>query len=85
MAEWYLFLNLVVHDIRCPFPLSGHLPNTQVQTIDEHITATAERVKDGARELVKAERSQRSTQNKCLWLWLIAAGIVSVVIILVFA
>ena len=83
MAEWYLFLNLVVHDIRCPFPLSGHLPNTQVQTIDEHITATAERVKDGARELVKAERSQRSTQNKCLWL--IAAGIVSVVIILVFA
>lgn len=57
----------------------------QVQTIDEHITATAERVKDGARELVKAERSQRGVQNKCLWLWLMAAAVVSIVIILVFA
>ncbi|GAX77250.1 hypothetical protein CEUSTIGMA_g4696.t1 [Chlamydomonas eustigma] len=56
---------------------------TQVQTIDEHITATAERAKEGARELVKAERSQRSVQNKCLWIWLIAAVVVSVVIILV--
>lgn len=66
--------------------LSLPLPSPpQVQSIDEHIVATAERVKDGARELVKAERGQRSQQNKCLWLWLAAAVVVSIVIILVFA
>lgn len=57
----------------------------QVQTIDEHITSTAERIKDGSRELVQAERHQRSTRNKCLCLWLVAAIIVSIIIILVAA
>ncbi|KAL6748281.1 t-SNARE, partial [Haematococcus lacustris] len=57
----------------------------QIQTIDEQITAATERTKDGTQELVTAKRSQRSYQNKCLWLWLIAALLVSVVIVIVFA
>ncbi len=57
----------------------------QVRTIDEHITTAAERAKDGSKELVKAQRSQRAYRNKCLWLWLIAALVVSLIIILIFA
>mmetsp|Transcript_5242 Transcript_5242/g.11478 ORF Transcript_5242/g.11478 Transcript_5242/m.11478 type:complete len:273 (-) Transcript_5242:828-1646(-) len=55
----------------------------QIQTIESNITATAERTKEGTRELVKAERSHRSYRNRCLWLWLIAAIVVSIIIILV--
>jgi t-SNARE complex subunit (syntaxin) len=58
---------------------------TQVRTIDEQITATAERAKEGVRELVKADRHQRAYRNKCLWLWLVAALVVSVILILMFA
>lgn len=57
---------------------------TQVRTIDEQITATAERTKEGVRELGKAERHQRACRNKCLWLWLVAALVVSLIIILMF-
>ncbi len=57
----------------------------QVRTIDEHITSTAERAKEGSRELVKAERSQRAARNRCLWLWLIAALIVSLILVITFA
>eukprot|EP00798_Chlamydomonas_sp_ICE-L_P029059 gene29059-32264_t len=35
----------------------------QIITIDEHITSTAERTKDGASELVKASRSQVAARN----------------------
>lgn len=57
----------------------------QVRTIDDHITVTAERAKEGQRELIKAERSQRASRNRCLWLWLIAALVVSLIIVLLFA
>mmetsp|Transcript_27556 Transcript_27556/g.70190 ORF Transcript_27556/g.70190 Transcript_27556/m.70190 type:complete len:289 (-) Transcript_27556:276-1142(-) len=57
----------------------------QVRTIDEQISATAERTKEGVRELVKADRSQRAYRNKCLWLWLVAALVVSIILILMFA
>mmetsp|Transcript_10399 Transcript_10399/g.18107 ORF Transcript_10399/g.18107 Transcript_10399/m.18107 type:complete len:277 (+) Transcript_10399:108-938(+) len=57
----------------------------QVQTIDEQITHTAERTEDGARELVKADRSQRAYRNKCLWLWFVAAIVVSIILVLMFA
>ncbi|KAG1676619.1 hypothetical protein FOA52_008748 [Chlamydomonas sp. UWO 241] len=57
----------------------------QVNTIDEHITSTAERVKEGSRHLVQAERSGRSSRNRCLCIWLVAATIVSIIIILISA
>jgi t-SNARE complex subunit (syntaxin) len=56
----------------------------QVTTIDDHITSTAERSKEGTQQLVKASRSQRAQRNKCLWLWLVAALVVSLIIILSF-
>ena len=58
---------------------------SQIITIDDHISSTAERTREGVREVVNAERSQRYYQNKCLWLWLISAVVVSVVLILVFS
>ncbi|GIL94920.1 hypothetical protein Vretimale_1032 [Volvox reticuliferus] len=54
----------------------------QLQTVDMHITSVAERVKEGQRELVTASRSSRAMRNKCLWLWLVAAVIVSVLLII---
>mmetsp|Transcript_6840 Transcript_6840/g.18352 ORF Transcript_6840/g.18352 Transcript_6840/m.18352 type:complete len:295 (-) Transcript_6840:410-1294(-) len=57
----------------------------QITTIDDHITSTAERSKEGTQQLVKASRSQRAHRNKCLWLWLVAALVVSLIIILAFA
>ncbi|PNH04356.1 Syntaxin-22 [Tetrabaena socialis] len=54
----------------------------QLQTVDTHITAVAERVKEGRRELVTASRSSRAYRNKCLWLWLVAAVVVSVLLII---
>lgn len=57
----------------------------QVRNLDEHITMTAERVKEGSQELVKADRSSRAARNKCLWLWLMAAVIVSVLLIILLA
>lgn len=60
-------------------------PPTQVTTIDDNITSTAERSKEGTQQLVKASRSQRAQRNKCLWLWLVAALVVSLIIIITFA
>eukprot|EP00879_Flechtneria_rotunda_P020743 GHRR01021833.1.p2 GENE.GHRR01021833.1~~GHRR01021833.1.p2 ORF type:complete len:103 (+),score=28.27 GHRR01021833.1:413-721(+) len=57
----------------------------QLQTIDTHISSTAERTREGQRELVKAERSQRSTRNKCLMLWLISGVVLAIIIIVLFA
>lgn len=54
----------------------------QLRTVDEHIVTVAERVKEGQRELTAASRSSRAYRNKCLWLWLVAAVIVSVVLII---
>lgn len=57
----------------------------QLTTVDQAIVATAERTRDGARELVKAERSQRAARNKCLCLWLVAAAVLSVLMVILFA
>jgi syntaxin 7 len=57
----------------------------QLVTIDNHIASTAERTREGQRELVKAERSQRSARNKCLALWLVAGLVLAVIIIVLFA
>lgn len=62
-----------------------HDQGSQVQSIDDHISQTAERTREGVREIVNAERSQRFYQNKCLWLWIISAVVVSVVLILMFS
>lgn len=57
----------------------------QLQTIDTQIASTAERTREGQRELVKAERSQRSVRNKCLTLWLVSAVVLAIVLIILFA
>ncbi|GIL62055.1 hypothetical protein Vafri_16372 [Volvox africanus] len=57
----------------------------QLQTVDAHITSVAERVTEGQRELVTASRRSRAMRNKCLWLWLVAAVIVSVLLIILLA
>mmetsp|Transcript_26313 Transcript_26313/g.78136 ORF Transcript_26313/g.78136 Transcript_26313/m.78136 type:complete len:274 (-) Transcript_26313:222-1043(-) len=57
----------------------------QVNTVDEHISSTAERIKEGSRELVKAERHGRAARNRCLCIWLVAATVVSIIIILLSA
>ncbi|GLC56266.1 hypothetical protein PLESTB_001086200 [Pleodorina starrii] len=54
----------------------------QLQTVDTHITSVAERVKEGQQELVAASRSSRAVRNRCLWLWLLAAVVVSVLLII---
>ena len=56
----------------------------QLVTVDQHITATAERTHEGARQLVKAERSQRAARNKCLLLWLVSAIIVALILVVLF-
>ena len=56
-----------------------------VATIDQQVTVTAERTREGTRELVHAERSQRAGRNKCLCMWLVAALVLSVILILLFA
>ncbi len=53
--------------------------------MDEQISSTAERTREGTRELVTAARTQRSYRNKCLWLWLVAAVFVSVLLVLLFS
>ncbi|MEW5310314.1 MAG: hypothetical protein WDW38_002126 [Sanguina aurantia] len=70
-------VNEMFQDLAVLINDQGH----QVVSVDEHITTTAERVKEGQAELVKAQRSQRSGQSKCLWLWLIAALVVSILLI----
>lgn len=62
-----------------------HDQGATLQTVDNHITSTAERTREANRELVKAERSQMSARNKCLMLWLVAAIVLSIIIIALFA
>eukprot|EP00878_Enallax_costatus_P026334 GHUV01028261.1.p1 GENE.GHUV01028261.1~~GHUV01028261.1.p1 ORF type:complete len:258 (+),score=92.36 GHUV01028261.1:367-1140(+) len=57
----------------------------QLQTIDTQMASTAERTREGQRELVKAERSQRSVRNKCLMLWLVSAVVLAIIMIVLFA
>eukprot|EP00877_Chromochloris_zofingiensis_P005278 jgi/Chrzof1/14751/Cz09g14170.t1 len=57
----------------------------QLQTLDSHIANTAERTREGQQELVKAERSQRSARNKCLMLWVVAAVVLSIILVMLFA
>jgi syntaxin 7 len=57
----------------------------QLQTIDVHIASTAERVREGQRQLVQAERSQRAARNKCLFVWLMAGVVVAVILIVLFS
>jgi syntaxin 7 len=57
----------------------------QLTTVDQHIVLTAERAREGARELAKAERSQRAARNRCLCLALAAAAVLSVLMIILFA
>ncbi len=73
--------------VRVHVPLHSCVSRTrpqgeQLRTVDEHIVTVAERVKEGQRELTAASRSSRAYRNKCLWLWLVAAVIVSVVLII---
>lgn len=79
-----------VRPLTNPPPLRRLPPTTttttaQVRNLDEHITSTAERVKEGSQELAKADRSSRAARNKCLWLWLVAAVIVSIILIIMLA
>lgn len=74
-------VNEMFQDLAVLVSDQGH----QVQTIDDHIASTAERTREGVREVAKAEKTQRAYQNKCLWLWLFAAIVVSVVLMLLFA
>uniref|UniRef100_A0A7S0UIU0 t-SNARE coiled-coil homology domain-containing protein n=1 Tax=Polytomella parva TaxID=51329 RepID=A0A7S0UIU0_9CHLO len=55
----------------------------QVQNLDEHIAATEENVREGQRQLVVADTTQRKTRNRWLWIWVIFALIVSGVILIV--
>jgi syntaxin 7 len=57
----------------------------QLATIDNQIASTAERTREGQRELAKAERSQRAARNKCLVLALVAGLVLALVIIVLFA
>ena len=56
----------------------------QLATVDDHIAATAERTREGARQLVKAERSQRAARNRCLLLWVVGGVIVALALLVVF-
>lgn len=56
----------------------------QLVTIDQQISTTADRTQDGARQLVKAERSQRSVRNKCLLLALVSGIIVALILVVLF-
>jgi syntaxin 7 len=57
----------------------------QLLTIDDQITATAERTHEAGVQLGKAERSQRAYRNKCLCLWLVAAVVLSIILIVLFS
>ena len=57
----------------------------QLTTIDTHIASTAERTREGAAQLIRAERSQRAARNKCLWLWLAAGAVLAIIIVVLFA
>lgn len=57
----------------------------QLVTIDQQIATTADRTHEGARELVKAERSQRAARNKCLLLWLFSGVIVALILVVLFS
>lgn len=54
----------------------------QLAVVEQAVVTTAERTREGARELVKAERSQRGSRNKCLVIWLISAIVLSIILIL---
>ena len=62
-----------------------HDQGQQLQTVDLQIANTAQRTQEGTRELVKAERSQRATRNKCLMLFVGAGIIVAILIVILFA
>lgn len=62
-----------------------HDQGQQLATVDVHISSTAERTREGAAELVKAERSQRAARNKCLMLWVVSGLVLAVIIIVLFA
>ena len=51
--------------------------------MDTAISVVAERVGEGQRELAVASRSSRSGRNKCLLVALVAAAIVSVLLIII--
>jgi len=62
-----------------------HDQGQQLQTVDMHISSVAERAREGTQELVTAERSQRGVRNKCLYLWLAAAMVVVIIMLVLFA
>lgn len=57
----------------------------QVEVMDQNITTTAERVREGTQELTKANRHMAKARNKCLCVWLVAALVVSLILVLLFA
>lgn len=57
----------------------------QLLTVDAQVAATADRVEQGTRQLVRAERRQRSARNRWLTCWLIAAGVAALIIIILFS
>ena len=54
----------------------------QLNDIEANITRTADRTQDAQRELVVAERSQRSARNRMCWI-LMAVALIMAVLILV--
>lgn len=58
---------------------------SQLQTVDQHIVVTADRSRDGRQELAKAERSQRAARNKSLCMWVVAAVLFSLLLVILFA
>lgn len=54
----------------------------QLDDIESNITRTAERTLEGNRELIQAERSQRSARNRTCWILMVVA-VVMVVLVLV--
>ncbi|KAF8059198.1 SYP22 [Scenedesmus sp. PABB004] len=62
-----------------------HDQGQQLTTIDTQIASTTERTREGHRQLVKAERSQRAARNKCLMLWLVSGLVLAVILIVLFA
>jgi syntaxin 7 len=57
----------------------------QLVTVDNQIASTAQRTREGAQQLVKAERSQRAARNKCLVLWLVTGLVLAIILIVLFA
>jgi len=54
----------------------------QLDDIESNITRTADRTLEGNRELIQAERSQRSARNRTCWILMIVA-VIMVVLVLV--